>query len=228
MTIEALVREVAPAYRRAHLTPEQWKACQRALRRRLNLPRAATRSQKNLPDVLNADELRALLRAAYQTSGATGVLLRVLFESGMRVAELARLEIADVDLAARTIKVRSGKGGKDRLVLVAPATLEQIRILLDSDQRKTGPLFESRRAARYSVRRIQQIVAACARAAGLPKRVHPHTLRHSMATLLRNEGTPLDVIQRLLGHEDPRTTQRYVQLGLEPLRAAYDRGMTVR
>ena len=72
---------------------------------------------------------------------------------------------------------------------------------------------------------MSSIRPSVARRAGVDKRIHPHTYRHSMATFLRNQGVPLGVVQLLLGHEDPRTTQLYAHLALGPARAEYDRAM---
>ncbi len=149
--------------------------------------------------------------------------MRTLFESGLRVSELVAVEVADVDFLERTIRVRQGKGGKDRLVLFTEDLGQQLRLHLDG--RTRGALFESNRAAPFTPRRIQQIVKAVARQAGVAKKIHPHTYRHSMATFLRNQGVPLDVVQLLLGHENPRTTQLYARLSMGTAREEYDKAM---
>src|SRR5207244_633792 len=100
---------------------------------------------------------------------------------------------------------------------------QQLRLHLRD--RTRGALFESNRAAAFTPRRIQQIVKAVARKAGVEKPVHPHSYRHSMATFLRNQGVPLDIVQLLLGHADPRTTQIYARLSLATARESYDRAM---
>ena len=131
--------------------------------------------------------------------------------------------MAAVDFSERTIRVRQGKGGKDRLVLFTEDLGQQLRIHLDD--RRRGYLFESNRASAFSARRIQQIVKAIAQQAGATKRIHPHSYRHSMATFLRNQGVPLDVVQLLLGHADPKTTQIYARLSLASARQEYDHAM---
>ncbi len=109
------------------------------------------------------------------------------------------------------------------LVLFTEDLGQQLRLHLDG--RTRGALFESNRAAPFTPRRIQQIVKEIARQAGVAKKIHPHTYRHSMATLLRNQGVPLDVVQLLLGHENPRTTQLYARLSMTTAREEYDRAM---
>ena len=172
---------------------------------------------------MTPDELARILAQAYRVRGVYGLIVRTLFETGLRVSELVHVEIADVDLLERTIRVRAGKGGKDRLTLCTDDLAQQLRIYLGN--RTRGALFESNRASGFSARRIQQIVKAVASQAGVEKHIHPHSYRHSMATFLRNQGVPLDVVQLLLGHADPRTTQIYARLSLAPARHEYDRAM---
>jgi integrase/recombinase XerD len=178
---------------------------------------------KRLPEILTPDELQRILEQAYRDRGLYGLIVCTLFETGLRVSELVAVEVPDVDLAERTLRVRSGKGGKDRLVLFTADLARQLRVHLGG--RARGALFESSRAAAFSARRIQQIVKAVARGAGIDKHIHPHSYRHSMATFLRNQGVALDVVQLLLGHEDPRTTQLYARLSLGAAREEYDRAM---
>ena len=178
---------------------------------------------KRLPEILSPDELRKILAQAYRERGVYGLLVRTLFESGCRVSELVGVEASDVDFTERTIRVRQGKGGKDRLVLFTEDLGQQLQLHLAG--RTRGALFESNRSAPFTSRRVQQIVAATAHRAGVTKRIHPHTYRHSMATFLRNQGVPLDVVQLLLGHSDPRTTQLYARLSLATAREAYDQAM---
>jgi len=128
-----------------------------------------------------------------------------------------------VDFSERTIRVNQGKGGRDRLVLFTEDLGQQLRLHLDG--RTRGVLFESNRAKPYSTRMIQHIVKTVALRAGVAKKIHPHTYRHSMATFLRNQGVPLDVVQLLLGHENPRTTQLYARLSMATAREEYDKAM---
>ncbi len=178
---------------------------------------------RRLPEILTPDELERILAQAYQERGVYGLIVRGLFETGLRVSELVAVQVTDVDFRERTIRVREGKGGKDRLVLFTQDLGQQLGLHLDG--RTRGALFESNRAAPFTPRRIQQIVRAVARKAGVEKRISPHTYRHSMATFLRNQGVALDVVQLLLGHADPRTTQLYARLSLGTAREEYDRAM---
>ena len=172
---------------------------------------------------MNPEELRHILAQAYQGRGVYGLLVRTLFETGLRVSEIVNLKVKDVDFHERTILVREGKGSKDRLVLFTEDLGQQLRLHLGN--RTRGALFESNRAGPFTPRRVQQIVKGVALRAGVTKHIHPHTYRHSMATFLRNQGVPLDVVQLLLGHADPRTTQIYTRLSLGVVRQEYDRAM---
>jgi integrase/recombinase XerD len=220
--LEGLIHQVAKLYRKAHLTADEWRYVPKRVRQALGL-RARPARAKRLPEILAADELHRMFAQAYRERGLYGLIVRALFETGLRVSELVRIEVADTDLLERTIRVREGKGGKDRLVVFTEDLAQQLRLHLNG--RTRGALFESNRAAPFTPRRIQQIVKAVARQAGIGKPIHPHTYRHSMATFLRNQGVPLDVVQLLLGHADPRTTQLYARLSLGTARAAYDQAM---
>ncbi len=220
--LEGLVRRIARLSRRAHLTADEWRYVQKRVRRALGL-RGRPDRVKRLPEILTPDELQRILARAYQARGIHGLIIRTLFESGLRVSELVAVEVADVDFLERTIRVRQGKGGQDRLVLFTEDLGQQLRLHLNG--RARGALFESNRAAPFTPRRIQQIVKAVARQAGIEQPIHPHTYRHSMATFLRNQGVPLDVVQLLLGHQNPRTTQLYARLSMGTACEEYDRAM---
>ncbi len=214
---------MAQLYRKAHLTADEARYVHTRVRQRLGL-RGRLERAKRLPEILTPEELRRVLAQAYREHPRNGLIVRTLFETGLRVSELVRLAVPDVDFLERTIAVREGKGGKDRLVLFTADLGQQLQLHLAS--RSRGFLFESNRATAFTARRIQQIVKNVALKAGVAKKIHPHTYRHSMATFLRNQGVPLDVVQLLLGHTDPRTTPLYVRLSLASARQEYDRAMS--
>src|SRR5262249_9760184 len=164
-----------------------------------------------------------ILAEAFRATPRDGLLLRFLFESAVRVSELSRLDVTDVEFSERTLRIRQGKGSKDRLVLFTPDLGQLLQVHLDG--RPHGPLFASNRGTRLSVRRIQSIVRGAAHRAGVHKEISPHTLRHTWATLARNAGLPLDTVQLLLGHESPRTTEIYSRLSMTKARDEYDQAM---
>ncbi len=221
--LERLVQSVAKAYRKAHVTGEEFRYCQKRVRRLLALPRPSQSRKTRLPEILTPEELARVLERAYGERPRYGLIVRTLFETGLRVSELVNVEVTDVDFLERTVRVHEGKGGKDRIVLFTQDLGQQLQLHLGD--RTRGHLFETNRAGRFTARRVQQIVKAVARKAGIEKHIHPHSYRHSMATFLRNQGVPLDIVQLLLGHADPRTTQLYTRLSISTARIAYDQAM---
>ena len=141
------------------------------------------------------------------------LLLKSMFYLGLRNSEIQKMRVDDIDLINRTVKVVKGKGRKDRYVPIpTEGLITDIKRFIQ--ERQDGLLFS------ISDRHIRRIVKQYARAAGIRKadEVHPHTLRHSYATHLQNQGVPLNVIQQILGHERIETTTVYVHLGLERVR----------
>lgn len=220
--LDRLVRRVAALYGKAHLTAAEAAYVHRRARTLAEIPGRPSKT-KRLPEVLGPEELQRILAQAYQEQPRYGLIVRALFETGLRVSELVGVQAADVDFTERTIRVRQGKGGRDRLALFTEDLGQQLRLHLNG--RTRGALFESNRAKAYSARMIQHVVKTVARRAGVAKPIHPHTYRHSMATFLRNQGVPLDVVQLLLGHENPRTTQLYARLSMATAREEYDKAM---
>jgi integrase/recombinase XerD len=212
-------------YRHAHVTAEEFTYVQRRTRQRLGLRPQPRGAAQRLPEILTPEELQRILAHAYRARPTYGLIVRTLFETGLRVSELVHLEVMDIDVAERTVRVREGKGGRDRYALMTSDLAQQLQVHLGV--RTRGALFESNRARPYSVRMIQHVVKQVAGNANVTKRIHPHTYRHSMATFLRNQGVPLDVVQLLLGHANPRTTQLYTRLSLDSARTEYDRAMAV-
>jgi len=144
----------------------------------------------------------------------------LLYGSGMRRAEIARLKIADIDSPRMVIHVVNGKGGKDRDLPLSPALLETLRAYWRWLKPKTY-LFPSRMHRDCEQPITDKVVwRACSEArkrAGIRKRVSPHLIRHSWATHLLEAGTDLRTIQLLLGHEDLETTARYLHLSQQHL-----------
>jgi integrase/recombinase XerC len=187
--------------------------------REVRTPRLPTR----LPTYLPIDESEALLRDAPPTGAATAprdrAVLEVLYATGVRVAELAGLDVDDVDLRDGAVRVL-GKGSKERIVPMGRKAVEALRAYLGA--RTAGPLFQNDRGGRLTVRTLHRIVRARARAAGLHRKVSPHTLRHTFATHLLDAGADLRLIQELLGHARLGTTQRYTHVSAERLMKVYD------
>lgn len=164
------------------------------------------RRKKGAAERLSSEELEAFLRAAYEHSGRRGLMMRALFETGMRVGAFARLDAEQISLGDLEVRVH-GKGDKRRDVPILSSLANELRLHLG--ERRSGPVFQSRQGGAYSKRRVQQIVREVAAEAGLTKRVYPHLLRHTVAQHLADRGMPEELLQKFLGHEKPETTQVY-------------------
>jgi integrase/recombinase XerD len=171
-------------------------------------------------DRMTQEETGAFIDAAYETGGRRGLMLRTLLETMLRVSEFVALQVEDISLTERILTVRDGKGGKRREVPLSRSLARELRLHIGG--RNTGPLFQSPRGGSYSVRRIQQIVKETAEYAGITKQVHPHLLRHTMATRLVNRGMPLDHIRKVLGHESIDTTRIYAETETESVKESFD------
>ena len=183
------------------------------------------RLPKTLPNFLPVDDAKALVegRAIGGTERVRDLaILELLYASGLRVAELASLDLDDVDRSDQTVRVR-GKGGKERVVPYGDAAAGALEAHLGRRGFDDGPLFPNARGSRLTVRSMHTIVRRSARAAGLTRRVTPHTLRHTFATHLLDSGADLRMIQELLGHSRLSTTQRYTHVGADQLMRVYDR-----
>jgi len=196
-----------------------------------NNPAAAVKAPKSgrkLPDLLDVDQIQQLL------GGDDGdvlairdrALMELVYSSGLRLAEVAGLDVAAIDTADNTVRV-TGKGGKTRVVPVGRKALAAVQSwrqrraeLADDDE---SALFVSRRGGRLSHRAIQARLAYWAARQGLVHHVHPHMLRHSFASHMLESSGDLRAIQELLGHADIATTQIYTHVDFQHLASVYDK-----
>ncbi len=181
---------------------------------RLRAPRVSL----PLPRVLEVDEASRVVEAPLLPRDRA--LLEIAYGAGLRVSELVALDIDDLELAEGTVRVRHGKGDKERVVPLGQGAIDAVRALLASRGTAPGPLFVNKRGQRLGVRSAWDIVRQGGDAADAPD-VHPHALRHSFATHLVANGADIRAVQELLGHASLSTTQRYTHLDLDSLRAAY-------
>src|SRR5262249_49275587 len=164
-----------------------------------------------LPSFLPKDESKELLDGAPERSAAglrDGAVLELLYATGLRVAECCGLDRDDVDRRQGTVRVM-GKGAKERVVPVGDEALHAVDTWLAARGEARGPLFTNARGGRLTTRSVHRIVKRRARAAGIDRRVTPHTLRHTFATHMLGEGADLRLIQELLGHSRLSTTPPY-------------------
>jgi integrase/recombinase XerC len=175
---------------------------------------------RKLVSFLPADETRALLDGR-RGDARLHAVLELLYATGLRVSELASLDLDAVDRLERTVRV-IGKGGKERIVPYGDAAQSALDAYLAVRGTGTGPLFLGARGRRLGVRALYGMVRGAAREAGLDRRVSPHTLRHTFATHLLDQGADLRLIQDLLGHSRLTTTQRYTHVAADHLLKVYD------
>ena len=182
------------------------------------------RYPRSLPDVLSPDEVRRLLGATVCLKHLAA--LSVAYGAGLRAAEVASLKVGDVDSTRMLLRVERGKGGRDRNAMLSVDLLALLREWWVEGHRqgilhREGWLFPGQSWDRpISTRQIHRIVVEAARAAEIPKRVGPHTLRHSFATHLLEDGVDIRVIQVLLGHAKLDTTALYAKVAVRTVRSA--------
>ena len=187
----------------------------------------APKSGKRLPHTLDVDQMGALL--ALKPRGPLEVrdlaMMELLYSSGLRLAELVGLNLADLHLADRTVRV-TGKGSKTRIMPVGTQALTALKLWLNERAALATAdeiaLFVNHRGRRISGRAVQLLVARHARAQGLPMGVHPHLFRHSFATHLLESSRDLRAVQELLGHASISTTQIYTHLDFQHLARIYE------
>lgn len=198
----------------------------------LELPRLGSALPQT---ILTQEEVRRLLDAPDLESPVgyrDKVLLEVLYSTGVRSAELKRLTVWDVDLKARTLMVREGKGGKDRLLPLPRLAVGYLREYLSkirprfAKRRKggdDGTLFLHYTGSTIDINRLCGLLKRCTALAGIEKRVTAMTLRHSIASHLLENGMDVRYIQEFLGHEKLSTTQIYAKVTLSGLMKHYNR-----
>lgn len=185
---------------------------------------------KRLPKFLTVDEVFALIEAT-SDDGAAGArdkaILELLYASGLRVSELVGLDVDDIDLGEKTVRVL-GKGRKERIVPMgdkavrALARYLQMRPELANNSSSMKGFFLNRQGGRLSVRSVERLLRKYMGRCGLQKTVTPHVLRHTFATHLLGAGADMRGIQELLGHVSLSTTQKYTHVSLEDMMKTYD------
>jgi len=180
------------------------------------------RTEKTLPIVLSPEEVQLILTAP--TNLKHRAILTTIYSAGLRVSEVIALKKNDIDSKRMQIRVCQAKGKKDRYTLLSPKTLELLRRYVLQYKPKEY-LFEGPSNQPYSDRSIQSILKSALQTAQIEKRVTVHTLRHSFATHLLENGTDLRYIQSLLGHESSRTTEIYTHIttkGFDQIKSPLD------
>jgi site-specific recombinase XerD len=180
------------------------------------------RYPRKLPTVLSAEEVARLLAAAKCLKHRAA--LAVAYGAGLRVAEVASLKVGDIDSARMLIRVQRGKGGRYRHAMLSPDLLTLLRAWWQDGRSQGvmlpgGWLFPGQNPAKpITTRQLGRVVEEAAQTAGMTKRVSPHTLRHSFATHLLEDGVDIRVIQVLLGHAKLDNTALYTRVATRTVR----------
>jgi len=164
-----------------------------------------------LPTVLSLEEVGALIAAIH--NACYQAIVMVLYGAGLRISEALALEVTDIDAARGVIRVRHGKGDKDREAKLSPALYQWLRQYWARLRPPLPYLFASRKTGKPPIATtVRSALAHAAKQAWIGKRVTPHVLRHSFATHLLEHGTDVRVVGALLGHESLRSTARYAKV----------------
>jgi integrase/recombinase XerC len=188
----------------------------------------APRPSRRLPAALDTDQVAKLLESSGddELTVRDHAMFELLYSSGLRLAELVGLNLGDIDLADRTVRVL-GKGSKSRVVPVGRHAIEALRQWLLTRQ-KFAPtdeqaVFVSRTGSRLAPRTVQSRLKRWARKNASAVNVHPHMLRHSFASHMLESSGDLRAVQELLGHASISTTQAYTHLDFQHLAQVYDK-----
>ncbi len=182
----------------------------------------APKVESKLPHLLDSGAIGRLLEAPGRDylGLRDRAILETFYSAGVRISELAGLEMADLDLKAGTIKVM-GKGSRERLAPLGQPATTALREWLSTRGEGGGALFLNYQDNRLSVRGIQKMLVKHLKAAGLDPTTTPHSLRHSYATHMLDNGADIRMVQELLGHKSITSTQRYTQVSVARQRVAH-------
>ncbi len=167
------------------------------------------KKESKLPDVLSKEEIASMIRVTKNLKHKSLIVL--IYSCGLRRSEAINLKLTDIDSQRMLIKIRGGKGKKDRYVQLANGTLKVLRQYYKGHN-LTEWLFTGQKGGQYSAESIEKVVKQAAYKAGIKKNVYPHMLRHSFATHHLEQGTDLRYIQEWLGHHSSKTTERYTHV----------------
>lgn len=214
-----IVEKIVRLARKERLTYDDFiYVCQQA-RKKLGLKRP--RKEKRLPQILSETGLKKFFQVISDCGNLQHeIMLKLLFFTAVRVGELVKIKVSDVDFNQCKIFIEEGKGKKDRYILFP----NNFRLVLQSHLRanpKNKFLFETTRYTNFTPRRIQQIVKEYREIAEISQKVHPHLFRHQMITFLTSQGLSDSQIQLISGHESKKSMEIYQHLSLINVEQAY-------
>lgn len=167
------------------------------------------RKEEKLPEILSVEEVQKIF--SVNKNFKHQAIISLLYGCGLRVSEVINLKITDVDSSRMVINIRCAKGNKDRQIMMGQDLLSLLRNYFKEFSPKEF-LFNGQRGLQYSESSINQFLKYYARKSGISKNVHAHKFRHSFATHLVDAGTDMSIIQKLMGHNNIKTTQHYAKI----------------
>ncbi|MCL5407763.1 MAG: tyrosine-type recombinase/integrase [Candidatus Thermoplasmatota archaeon] len=185
---------------------------------------SAPKRPQTVPNYLMNDEVTAIIMNCRNLKER--LIVKLLVYTGIRVSELCSIRIQDIDINSKTLKIRNGKGDKDRLVVFSEKVVPDLRLYLMGvrDGRGKGDfLFPTSKSRKISPVTIERVVRDIVKRSGIPKKITPHTFRHTFATSLLRNGADLRIIQLLLGHSSISTTQIYTHMDDRALKMGYEK-----
>lgn len=210
MDNKRIIAQISKIVKDESLSPSQFRYVCKQVRNDLKL--YIPKRSKVLPEFFDPAQAYALVEGARRLSNKHSLLVQILLQTGLRIAELHDLDVRDIK-NNNTLLVRAGKGGKDRIVPISSKLVELIKMFIKP--RTSGTIFTKSNDLPLSKRRLQQMVNEASKEAGLGT-CHPHKLRHTFACILINKGFRLEDIQLILGHSSRVTTEIYAKLVFTP------------
>jgi site-specific recombinase XerD len=162
-----------------------------------------------VPDILSLAEVKKIIDSINNLKHKS--IISLIYSCGLRISECINLKIKDIDSSRMLIKIVQSKGAKDRYVQLSPKMLELLRNYY-KEYKPQNYLFQGQIKEEYSARSIQAVLRKALKECNITKRITVHSLRHSFATHLLEQGTDIRIIQEILGHKDIRTTQIYTHI----------------
>lgn len=186
---------------------------------------------RRLPNFLTETEIKALLEVVLSDPTPAGLrdraILELLYGAGIRVSELVKLNLSDLELEGGEVKVL-GKGHKERIALLGRYGIRALKDYISKGRSRLATpqsgrvLFLNTRGTRLTARSVERMIRGLPQKAGIAKQITPHTLRHTFATHLLSRGADLRTVQELLGHTSLQTTQIYTHVTKEKMKQVYD------
>ncbi|MBT4935715.1 tyrosine-type recombinase/integrase [Candidatus Woesearchaeota archaeon] len=196
---------------------------EKVLKKKLTVNLQFSKKRKHLPTFLTKEEIETFFHAIDNKKHL--LMITLLYSAGLRVSELVQLKAEDFDFRNNCGWVRAGKGNKDRFFILSMGLKDTLFNWIQHNNIMYNEYVFSSRNGHYSIKSIQEIIKKATKIAGINKNVHPHTLRHSFATHLIQNGNSVFEVQQLLGHNSVNTTMIYVHMAspnLLKIQSPYD------